>query len=542
MSKPRNLWVLPVGAHIKSTLNGSWTDVFTFMSNARAYITTPIYYVNGDPHIGNAFTSVMGDVLKRAHTLSGSQAMLTTGTDEHGQKNEESAAASGLTTEAFLERQSMRFRAAFDELNVGYDFWVRTSLPAHKDVVTHAVSLLYERDLLVKKEYDGLYCVACEQFKPRAELDEEGRCLLHLTFPMESQETNYFLALEPRREWLRNHIEANDDWILPRMFRDEVLQMLAEPLPDLCISRPKNRVGLGVELPFDSEYVTYVWFDALINYVSSIDWPGEDYLKWWGSSTHLMGKDIIKTHCVYWPIILNYLDVAPPAEIRVHGFFVASGGHKMSKSLDNVVSPVELIDLVGVDGVRYYMTKSMRGNDTPITRELVADTYMADLANNVGNLLSRIISLSRIAWKEEAQPSTDLDPEDAKFLHETFENVSHAWAHPDLTTLADSVAGLTAQGKALNKIIEDRQPWVILRDPERKEEYESLLTALLESIRILIEGLWPVVPASSRKAIAMLGLVPPKDEDRPLAPVILERRLERVSMEAPEPVFPRLES
>ena len=214
----------------------------------------------------------------------------------------------------------------------------------------------------------------------------------------------------------------------------------------------------------------------------------------------------------------------------------------MSKSLDNVVSPVELIDLVGVDGVRYYMAKSMRGNDTPITRELVADTYMADLANTVGNLLSRIISLGRIAWKEEAQPSADLAPEDAKFLHETFENVSHARAHPDLTTLADSVAGLNAQGKALNKIIEDRQPWVILRDPERKEEYESLLTALLESIRILIEGLWPVVPGSSRKAIAMLGLVPPKDEDRPLAPVILERRLERVSMEAPEPVFPRLES
>jgi len=260
------------------------------------YFTTPIYYVNGDPHIGHAHTSVMADVLRRAALMRGDEVFLSTGTDEHGQKNQQSAEESGLGVREYQDRQSGRFRALFERLNVGFDFWTRTSSDGHKAAVQAFLSRLMDRGLVARKEYSGVYCVGCEQFKRPSDLDERGRCSDHPSLtPQETSEVNYFLTLAPFQDWLVGEIERREDWIRPGFYRRELLAMLASPLEDLCISRPKSRVWLGVDLPFDPDYVTYVWFDALVNYVSNIGWPDDGYLRWWPGATHLLAKDILKT-------------------------------------------------------------------------------------------------------------------------------------------------------------------------------------------------------------------------------------------------------
>src|SRR5260370_11631679 len=317
----------------------------------RSYITTPIYYVNGDPHLGHAYTSVMADVLTRIAWMRGTEALLTTRTDEHGQKNQEGAEASGLPPYEYLARQSSRFRSLFERLDVSFNLWVRTTSQQHVQAVQEALTRLNDRGLIVKKNYTGLYCVGCELFKKKSDLDEEGRCPDHQVKPIEMQELNYFFTIDKFRPWLLDKLEQRTDWIRPAFYRGEIVKMLEGPLEDLCISRPKKRVWLGIEMPFDSDYVTYVWFDALINYLSNIGWPDSRYLEWWPYSNHLMAKDIIKTHCIYWPIMLKALGIEAPHGYRVHGFWVGEGGAKMSKSVGNVVDPEALLKTVGTDGL-----------------------------------------------------------------------------------------------------------------------------------------------------------------------------------------------
>ncbi|MCD4654047.1 class I tRNA ligase family protein, partial [bacterium] len=335
---------------------------------APQYITTPIYYVNGSPHIGHAHTSIMGDILKRFNLMRGDQTIYSTGTDEHGQKIQQVIEESGKSTEGFLAGQAKQFQDLFNRCNVSYDIFVRTTNPRHKEMVREVLQDLYDRDLIRKKEYTGLYCVGCEQFKTEAELDEQGRCRDHLKIPQKQTETNYFFCLEDHREWLTNWLKNDDNLVKPDSYRREILGMLNEPLEDLCISRPKSRVWHGIELPFDKNFVSYVWFDALLNYTTNIGMQHDpDFDKWWDNVTHIMAKDIIKTHIIYWPIMLRAAGIKPPKQYRIHGYWVAEGGQKMSKSLGNVVDPFEIIDTIGVDPLRYYLAKTMGGNDAQIS-------------------------------------------------------------------------------------------------------------------------------------------------------------------------------
>ena len=441
--------------------------------------------------------------------MQGVAVRLTTGTDEHGQKNQEAAEASALPTFIeFLDRQSARFRSLFERLDVSFDEWVRTTNPRHKAVVREVLQRLYDQDLLIKKDYKGLYCVGCELFKKKTDLDELGRCPDHQIEPIAMSETNYFFTIGKFQSWLVEQIESRPDWIRPETYRREVLQMLQAPLDDLCVSRPKTRVQLGIELPFDSDYVTYVWFDALLNYISNIGWPDSVYLEWWPSVVHLMAKDIIKTHCIYWPAILRALDVAPPSGYRVHGYWAGEGGVKMSKSLGNVVVPGDLIDVVGTDGLRYYLARAMRGGDAPISRSLVVTTYNAELANNLGNLYSRAVKLARRQFDGRVPAPEKLAPEDERLCRELADDARISFGRIDLDTIPDLAAAILNMATRINNHFDQLAPWKLAKNPSDHPKLAGGMYSTLDSVRILFELAYPIMPRTSERALRNLGADP----------------------------------
>ena len=473
----------------------------------RRYISTPIYYVNADPHIGHAHTSLMADVLKKLSERDGYSVFMTTGTDEHGQKNQEAAEASGLGTQPYLDRQSARFRSTFDRLGIEYDMWVRTTYEPHMDAVRFVLERLVADQALVKKRYEGLYCVGCEMFKKESDLDDLGRCPDHLTVPELQAEENYFLRLSLYQDWLVEFLYSNPEWIQPDQYRNEVLGMVAEPLDDLCISRPKSRVSLGVEMPFDTKFVTYVWFDALINYLSNLGWPDdvERVAEWWPSVVHLMAKDIIKTHCIYWPIMLRALDVEPPRQCLVHGYWVGEGNVKMSKTIGNVVDPEQVADTLGGETLRFFLGKNMRSGDSLISPELVRQCHNADLVNNMGNLYSRVVKLAA-RWYEGAVPACDeLHPDDRQLLDTVFELVSVGRGELSLSMIANLARCVLEAADITNKHMATSEPWKLVKDPDKADRALSVLVACLESVRLIFEAAYPLLPETSTRALANMG-------------------------------------
>jgi methionyl-tRNA synthetase len=479
-------------------------------SDQRSYVTTPIYYVNGAPHIGHAHTTVMGDILKRARKMRGVQMLLTTGTDEHGQKNEEAARASGLSVGEYLDQRSAEFKSVFDRLGVDYDTFVRTTRPYHMEQVAHAESLLNDQQLLIKKAYTGLYCTGCEQFKKDSDLTEDGRCKDHPNLvPEWTDEINYFFRIDPFRERLREHIRSNPNWIQPAVYANAVLASLEEPLEDLCISRPKSRVTLGVELPFDDNYVTYVWFDALINYLTNVNWPAPEYETWWRVAEHLIGKDIVKTHCVYWPCMLFALGVPLPKHVSVHGHWVGPGGHKMSKSLGNVVDPVEVIEAFGASTLRFYLARHTRaGNDSQVSLDLLQATYNAELGNKIGNLLMRCVSFARARY-EGAVPAAELAVEDNAVRDKVLRTANDCLTNLEsLESIPAAAAQIVDIANLLNDHVTSSAPWTLIKNPETEARARSVLFATLDGLRILFEALFPIMPEISGRGLVTLGAKP----------------------------------
>lgn len=482
---------------------------------SRLYISTPIYYVNGDPHIGHAHTSIMADILKRAALMRGIPCLMSTGTDEHGQKNQAAAEQSGLSAQEYLDRQSARFRDLFDTLNVGYDMFARTSNPFHMAQVQEIERRLHAAGLLVQKPYRGLYCVGCEQFKKTSDLDEQGRCADHLTLPEEMDETNYFMRIEPFRSWLVDKIESEPEWIQPEGFRNEVLGMLRSPLEDLCISRPRSRVGLGVELPFDPDYVTYVWFDALINYITNLGWPEGRFAEWWPYSENLIGKDIVKTHCIYWPIMLKALDLSPPKRLSVHGHWVGAGGQKMSKSLGNAVDPVEVVERLGADALRFYLAKNMRtGSDSQISVPLIVATYNTDLANKIGNLLSRVVKFTARHFEGKVPSAFTLSEGDRALIESVALTAAREHRATTLHTIPALVQEAIVIAETLNIYIDTAAPWTQIKTPANRDAVGGVLYALLDSLRLLFEMLSPVIPATAARGLIAVGAAPVTGEAR----------------------------
>ncbi|MEW7009916.1 class I tRNA ligase family protein [Lentilitoribacter sp. EG35] len=480
----------------------------------KSYITTPIYYVNGAPHIGHAHTSTMADILKRNRKALGYDTKLTTGCDEHGQKNQEAALESGMPITEYLTMRSGEFQRLFDMINVDYDYFVHTSRPEHMRQVANVEQRMFDAGLIIKKQYSGLYCTGCEQFKKTTDLTDEGNCPDHPNLGVEElDELNYFLNIEPYRQQLLEHIEENPKFVDPPIYRAELKRMLAEPLEDLCISRPKTRVSLGVELPFDNNYVTYVWFDALFNYLTNLDWPKEGYEQWWQAAEHTIGKDILKTHGVYWPIMLMSIGESPPARLSVHGHWVGPGGIKMSKSLGNVVDPIEVIEVVGTDALRYFLARNMRSDgDSNISLELVRQTYNSELGNKLGNLLSRAAKFSKKQFDDRVPTPGLFGSADEIIRISVLEAVNGFARRIEMADIPRLTQQLITVCDRMNNYFAEQAPWDLIKDPITDERCRTVIYVSLDCIRLVFEALRQVIPMSSNAALLMLNCLPNENE------------------------------
>ncbi len=474
----------------------------------KVYITTPIYYVNADPHIGHAHTSIMGDILKRILKMRGTQVFYTTGVDEHGQKNQASASMSGLPQAEYLNQQANVFKSLFEKLNISFDFFVRTTHEGHKNYVKKVLNELFSKKLIYKKFYEGLYCVGCEQFKKPSDLDKNGLCTDHKTTPELQKEMNYFLKISDYQSWLKNYIRKNEDLIQPTVFQKEVLAMLDEPLEDLCISRPKSRVSLGIDFPFDENFVTYVWFEALLNYVSNLKLNFEeisDVNEYWSNCIHILAKDIVKTHCIYWPIILKVLDISPPKSFQIHGFWVGEGGIKMSKSLGNVIDPKKLQQVIGTDAMRYYLCSKMTYTDSKISNSLINSSYETELANNIGNLLYRACSFTFKNFDEKIPQPGKFGQREKEIQLFLSDQVTLDFRRIGLETAHEIIKRIILIGSRLNKYFNDVTPWKLVKKEENLEELKTILYTVLDGIKVLFELAYPIMPSIANEVLNIIG-------------------------------------
>src|SRR5262247_2529439 len=363
------------------------------MANHTFYLTTPIYYVNARPHLGHAANTIMADAMSRYRRLRGDRVYLLTGTDEHGDNIAQTAAKAGVSPQAYADEISAAFRDTWRRLGITNDDFIRTTEPRHKKVVRGILQKLYDAGEIYFGEYGGWYCYGCERFYTEKEI-VDGKCPDHQRPLSFIKEKNYFFRMSKYQEWLIKHLENNPRFIQPERYRNEVLGFLREPLQDLSISRPKARLQWGIPLPFDDQYVAYVWFDALINYLSALGYPdGDLYREFWPHAEHLIGKDILKPHAVYWPTMLKAAGIPLYRRLNVHGYW-SVGGSKMSKSVGNVVEAFQLTDTYGHDAFRYFLLREMTfGLDANFTEEALVGRLNADLANDLGNLASRVTTL-----------------------------------------------------------------------------------------------------------------------------------------------------
>ncbi|PIE72778.1 MAG: methionine--tRNA ligase [Deltaproteobacteria bacterium] len=471
-----------------------------------AYITTPIYYVNAQPHLGHAYTTIVADTYSRFRQLCGDDVRFQTGTDEHGDKIVEAAEKNGMQPQQYVDTISGLFRSAWPILEVEPDHFIRTTDPSHKKVVQKILQDVYDKGDIYFDKYTGLYCRGCERYLTEKEL-VDGLCPDHQKPPREIAEENYFFKMSNYQQRLIDHIHANPDFITPKRYKNEVLAFLSEPLEDLCISRPKSRLSWGIELPFDERFVTYVWFDALINYLSGIGYPdGVLFPKNWAVAEHLIAKDILKPHAIYWPTMLFAMGLPLYKKLHVHGFWNVDNT-KMSKSIGNVVGPKELVEAYGIDTLRYFVLREMSfGLDASFTSAAITMRQNADLANDLGNLFARTTTMVQkycqglvpapgpeqgIDCRLVAQAETMLERYAQSFSDFAF--------HQGLQAVWDFVSGL-------NKYIVEVEPWKLAQDGEQSQRLHSVLYNCLEGLRLLALVLRPVMPGAAKKMVASLGL------------------------------------
>jgi methionyl-tRNA synthetase len=470
------------------------------------YITTPIYYVNARPHLGHAYTTIVADTYSRFRRLCKEDVRFQTGTDEHGDKVVEAALAAGMDPREYADRISSLFREAWPPLSIKPDNFIRTTDSLHIKTVQGILQQVYDQGDIYLGDYSGLYCRGCERFLTDKEL-VDGKCPDHQTAPSLISESNYFFRMGKYQEWLIDHINKNPEFITPKRYRNEVLSFLKDPLEDLCISRPKSRLTWGIPLPFDDSFVTYVWFDALINYLTGIGYPdGADFPRYWEVAEHIIAKDILKPHAIYWPTMLQAIGLEPYKRLHVHGYWNINEA-KMSKSIGNVVRPEKLQQEFGADTVRYFLMREMSfGLDASFSDESVIERQNSDLANDLGNLFSR--SLTMISKFANGKVPDPAEPE-----------------RPD-TDLADAASAMVAEfaaemndfafNRALrsvwkvisqaNKYIVTSEPWVLAKEPTKADRLNTVLYTLAETLRLIGLVLEPVMPETSTKMREALGL------------------------------------
>jgi methionyl-tRNA synthetase len=503
----------------------------------RFYLTTPIYYVNDTPHIGHAYTTVVADVLARYHRLFGHEVKLLTGVDEHGQKVQAATVKHGLEPQAYVDSMAENFKSIWKELNIQYDFFIRTTDDFHKKTVQACLQQLYDQGEIYAKDYEGLYSVSEEIFYTEKDLVNGKTPLGNEVILL--KEKSYFFRMGNYQERLIQYIHDHPDFIRPEHRKNEILGFLRQPLHDLCISRPKARLSWGVEFPFDREHVTYVWFDALLNYASAVGYQQSagqaEFAKWWkeAGAIHLIGKDILTPHAVYWPTMLMALGVPLPKTIFAHGWWLTESGEKMSKSKGSVVKPLDMKAVVGVDPLRYFLTRDIAlGNDAAFSPELVVNRVNAELANNLGNLLSRTTNLVEKNFGKAPGLPSNPAPESQALLEKTYAlsaKVKSAILDMAPQTAVQEIVDVLSD---TNRYIGDRAPWKQVKDDLTAAG--ETLAVCLEVLKVAGILLSPVMP---EKCASILGTIGCELDFPNLARPIPAGTPVKKS----EPLFPRVE-
>ncbi len=468
------------------------------------YITTAIDYVNGSPHLGHAYEKVLTDVIARFRRLMGDQVYFLTGTDEHGQKVQQSAKRRGIEPQAFADEVSAEFRSLLVKLNISNDDFIRTTEPRHKKVVAAILQDLFDRGEIYLAEYRGFYSTRQEQFLQEKDRLPDGSWPEIFGEVTEIIEPNYFFKLKAYQPWLIDFLAKNENFIFPRFRQKQVIEFLKEPLNDLCISRPRERLEWGIPLPFAPNYVTYVWFDALVNYYSAVaDKPGI-----WPANWHVIGKDIlVPPHAVYWPIILHAAKLPLPGGIIAHGWWMQSGA-KMSKSTGNALNPLDLIAEFGADAFRYFLIREMNvGQDSDFTREQFLVRYNGDLTNDLGNLVNRVLNMTN-RFGAQVVPAPEIAEEPETELRALWEKTREEFIPLcEGFQFHTALERLFAFIKSINGYVEKRAPWKLAKStaPEDAPRLRTALATMAEALRLATTALQPVMPGAVEQIRAAIG-------------------------------------
>ena len=511
------------------------------MTAGRQYLTTPIYYASGEPHIGHAYSTFLADALGRYYRQAGARVFFLTGTDEFGQKIQEEAARRGIEPQALCDRMAARFESAWREMDIRYDRFIRTTEAGHQRVVQAFLDRLHRRGYIYDDIYSGWYCVHEERYWTEKDLGPDATCPDCGRPVRRIEEKNYFFRMSRLQDALLAHVDENPEWIVPEIRRNEVLGFLEKPLADLSISRPRSRLRWGVPLPFDPEHVTYVWVDALMNYLTAsgaID-PGRPPGRqgfddvsgsWWPCDLHIVGKDILTPHAVYWPTLLMAAGLPLPRQLLVHGWWL-SGGTKMSKSLGNVVDPLDLRTEFGTDAVRWYLLREMpTGADASYTPERFLTRY-GELANVLGNLASRVSSMVARYTEGSVPDAPGAGLESA--IGATLDTYHEAMAARRLHEALESAMELARKA---NRYIEKREPWALAKDAARRGDLEEVLASLVRVLLVIAALMVPAMPRKMTELARGLGCDSVPSLAEALTGATTGARIGKIP-----PLFPRVE-
>jgi methionyl-tRNA synthetase len=464
---------------------------------AKFYITTPIYYANAKPHIGHAYTTIAADVLARYHRMKGEEVFFLVGTDEHGEKIQKKAQEGGKLPQEFVDEVSASFKLAWDILDISNDYFIRTTDKEHERAVQFVLQTLFEKKYIYRGRYEALYCLGCEQYKTKADL-VNGKCPDHQREPEIRSEEAYLFKLSLFQSELLKRIKNDEFKILPLERKNEVISFLEkEELKDIAISRRKEKVQWGVEFPFDKNHTCYVWIDAFLNYLTGLGWPSQKqkFKKFWPADIQLMSKDILRVHATIWPALLLALEIELPKVLFIHGFFTVNG-QKMSKSVGNVIDPVEITQKYSPDVFRYFILREIPfGQDGDFSLKRLEKRYESDLANSLGNLVARVLGITERYTKNEV-------PKIAKnCLINPWEKYEYYFATLELDKVLETIWIFIGE---LNRFIDQEKPWALTKTNEKK--LKEVVYILLESLRYLGWFLWPFMPTTSETIFSYLGL------------------------------------
>jgi len=500
------------------------------------YVTTPIYYVNAAPHLGHAYTTIAADVMARHNRQRGEQVFFLTGTDEHGEPVADAAHALGVSPQELADRNAERFKALAPQIDASNDFFIRTTDAQHMAKVQEVLARVRENGFVYEGTYEGWYCPRCADFKAESEIDEGNRCPIHHIELTREQEDSYFFKLSTFQGRLEQLYAEREDFVAPRTRYNEALSFLRSGLRDVPLTR--HKLTWGVPVPWDQEHVFYVWFDALLNYYSALSYapappgvePGTDLLaRFWPASYHVIAKDILRFHAIYWPALLMAAEIELPRHVFVHGYLLMDG-EKMSKSLGNVLDPFAVIERFGSDALRFYLLREVPfGQDGSVSTASFEQRYESELANELGNLASRTLAMIG-RYRDGALADGDIDPALVEDFDGLGERVS---AHLDRAELTVALDLIWQRVRRLNRYVEEQAPWQLAKDEARAADLDRVLRTLAEGLRSVTVLLWPYLPATSERLLAALGA-----PELTLAGAALGAgRIERV--EAIEPLFPK---